>query len=92
MSERIEQAAILLDGTIHTLPRPARHGDVMAMHGAVNRRWALADGEQGFTTSEGRFVERDEAYRIAKAAGQIIARQDGHINTNGGDLFSEDLW
>ena len=42
---------------------------------------------QGFLTSEGRFVDRKEAYRIALAAGQI--------DDSGGydkELFSEDLY
>jgi len=89
---RIEQAAIMLDDKIHTLPRPARHSDVMAMLGEANGRWVLASGSQGFTTNEGGFVDRIVGAKIARAAGQIIARRDGHVNTDGRDLFSEDLW
>lgn len=89
---RIEQAAIMLDDTIYTLPRPARHSDVMAMLGAAGGRWLLANGSQGFTTNEGGFVDRILGAKIAREAGQIIARLDGHTNTDGRDLFSEDLW
>jgi hypothetical protein len=89
---RIEQAAILYDGVIYTLPRPSRHSDVMAMLGEANGRWVLANGAQGFTTNEGGFVDRIVGAKIAREAGQIIARRDGHINTDGRDLFSEDLW
>jgi len=42
---------------------------------------------QGFLTSKGRFVDRKEAWKIARAAGQI--------DDNGGcerELFSEDLY
>lgn len=41
--------------------------------------------DQGFMTSAGRYVERDEACKIAHEAGQIDDLRGGH-------LFSEDLW
>lgn len=43
--------------------------------------------DQGFTTSTGRFVERDEAWEIAKAAQQIR-----RVSGSPGTLFSEDLY
>lgn len=42
-------------------------------------------GEQGFLTSEGRFVDRIEAIDIAKEAGQIEKAEFFQ-------LYSEDLW
>ena len=42
--------------------------------------------DQGFLTSEGAFVGRRDAARIAVAAGQVAAPKWGP------DLFSEDLW
>lgn len=44
------------------------------------------DHVQGFVTSKGRFVDRAEAERVARAAGQVT----GEIL--GGELTSEDLW
>jgi hypothetical protein len=45
--------------------------------------------EQGFiTTDNGRFVNREEAWAIADAAGQIINREHGIVGT----LFSENLY
>lgn len=41
---------------------------------------------QGFVTSAGRFVRREPAARIAKAAGQIESTKFGRA------LYSEDLW
>jgi hypothetical protein len=41
---------------------------------------------QGFMTNFGRFVDREEAFHIAVAAGQISPEG------NGGVLCSEDLW
>ena len=43
--------------------------------------------EQGFLTSDGRFVDRVEGLAIALAAGQVITK---HGNPN--QLFSEDMW
>lgn len=71
------------DGTVYSLPAPKRHAHVI---------WHMADlgiktpitGKQGFVTSEGGFVGREEAAMIALHAGQI----DGHRR----ELFSEDLW
>lgn len=50
---------------------------------------ALLDWEQGFLTSKGRFVGREEAMKIAKEQNQII-RLSGSLNSE--MLFSEDLY
>lgn len=42
---------------------------------------------QGFVTSEGRFVDREEAWKIAEIANQIIRQSGGK-----GTLYSEDLY
>lgn len=42
---------------------------------------------QGFVTSEGRFVDRREALKIAREAAQIVAKTEPANR-----LFSEDLW
>jgi hypothetical protein len=41
----------------------------------------------GFITSTGRFVDREEAFRIAEASGQMLKRP-----ISPGRLFTEDLW
>lgn len=81
---------------MYSLPPPARHHDVM------HHIWELRGHEyigqdQGFTLNSGRYVGRKTAHRIAKRAGQLIAREGGYrageINDrDGSDLFSEDLW
>lgn len=88
----IATAAIFINDEIWTLPRPARHH-------VIQRAWALAHGGggaillrlpshvQGFVTSEGAFVDRFEAARIALKSGQIKA-----LKFQSGELFSEDLW
>lgn len=62
------------------------------------RHWDLIcrapskDGwEQGFVDQRGVFMDRKEAWEVAKAAGQII-RICGGEGVNGGRLFSENLY
>jgi hypothetical protein len=45
-----------------------------------------AKGERGFTLSDGKFAGREEAGRVAKAAGQVK-----RIKRAGGKLHSSDL-
>jgi hypothetical protein len=65
------------------LGRPARHNNIIRhIHektGDIN-----ITGLQGFLTSDGDFVTRTDAARIAFAAGQITEEKD--------QLYSEDLW
>lgn len=86
---RIECVAIMdRDGTIYSLPQPARHHDVIPM--MVNekgcQRPVLSSG-QGFLTEDETFVNRVAAKRIATEAGQLLEREAGLR-----ELFSEDVW
>lgn len=83
----IDRAAVRRrsDGRVWTLPRPARHGDVVNAVYDETGGYSIRDFEQGFTTDAGRFVTRAEAFVIAADAGQI-PKEDAHI------LFTEDLW
>lgn len=71
-------------------PAPARH------HHVLHQLWPLKlDGEridsgQGFVTDTGRYVDREEAWQIAEAAGQLLPRAP--TDGRGGTLYSEDLW
>lgn len=47
--------------------------------------------EQGFIDQHGVFMTRQEAWKVAEAAGQIIARCGGDA-IDGGYLFSENLY
>lgn len=62
-------------------PPPARHHNLFALGGHAD--------ESGFLTSAGRFVDREEALRIAVAAGQPLI---DHPSRHASRLFSEDLW
>ncbi len=86
--EQIESAALLVNGEVWTLPQPTRHHTLIqawaSAHWKDGKPGRIPEHDQGFVTSSGRFVERDEAARIAYAAGQIDAPKAG--------LFSEDVW
>jgi hypothetical protein len=90
VTERIETAALRIDGEVWTLPRPTRHhtlGQAWSQaHYKDGKNAQLLKHDSGFVTSEGRFVERVEAAAIAIAAGQI-EKLNWPPN-----LYSEDLW
>ena len=65
---------------IYSIEIGRRHNDIMARFG----KKVLDVNQQGFYTSYGRFVDRKEALKIAKDAGQI--------ELENGILYSEDLY
>jgi hypothetical protein len=87
MSERIVAAAIVQpDGIVYVVPRPGRHHHVLHhMNGRGNTHDTYRS--QGFITSDGEFVDRDAAMRIAATSGQLIRPVQGRTF-----LMSEDVW
>lgn len=89
-AERITEAAIHFKQTNRTisLPQPARHADVIK-HCVMDHRirFISTEHEFGFLTSQGRFVDRCEAWKIAKRTGQISRSFSAD-----GKLRTEDLW
>ena len=82
---KIATAAVKLSGgLIVSLPRPARHHDILNALARVN----VICLEQGFLTNEGNFVTRSEGWRIAQDAGQIKYECGGPY----GELYSDNLW
>lgn len=79
---RIVAAAVLVDGLVCALPRPARHSSLI--RAIADAAGVPVNGVQGFVTDRNTFVDRAEAANIAFAAGQVDAPKD--------ELFSEDLW
>lgn len=90
-SDHIFAAAIKRpsNGMVFSLPRPARHHDIIAHIIATNPdiKRVGAGYEQGFLTVSGRFVGREEALIIAHAAGQIVSKYPPLD-----ELCSEDMW
>lgn len=71
-------------------PPPARHFTLLHPMSAQGFKTRCGD-DQGFITSTGRYVNRQEGLEIAIAAGQVDPdnRKSGSASR---DLFSEDLW
>lgn len=87
--ETIAAAAVQIEGMTISLPRPARHGQVLHALDAMHLPDYHVHGAcQGFLTSEGRFVNRVQAKQIAHIARQPVIRDNPHDR----DAFSEDFW
>lgn len=77
----------------HLLIVGPRHFDI-TMRYAIDRsdegdEWY--DAEQGFIDQNGNYLNRTDAWQVAKDAEQIIRRVGGD-NANGGTLYSENLY
>jgi len=86
----ITHVAIRYAGKIYSLPATARHHHVLAEiekeHPGLS--YDPQDDDEGFLTSDGVYLTREEAVDYAIQAGQISDR----IKVYGDMLFSEDLW
>lgn len=84
----------LYNNDIHTIEIGFRHPDIRdRFPGEMN----LSPRTQGFYTSRGRFVSREEAMKIAYECGQVsedkaISCRSTPDNIVYNDLFSEDLY
>lgn len=83
--ETIKSAAIRDQyGAVHTLPPPAHHKQVIgAMRVSGN---PVKGAIKGFLTSEGRFVGREQAGRIAVMSAQATTMRFAP------ELHSGDMW
>ena len=98
--DHIIASAIRFNGKVWSVPRPGRHHDVIQHVIKTNSEIKFVGGEQGFIAgdgaTQGRFVDRLEARKIAEAAKQLIAGRrdnDGVPYVAQDDrLFSEDVW
>lgn len=77
----------------------ARHWDITmrtAYHNLPDSLKEMVDSnmeneQQGFIDQWGEFMTREEAWKVAEAAGQILHRCGGDTR-NGGTLYSENLY
>ena len=91
--ETIEAAAIRAGKMVFMVQKPGRHHDIF--YEMDRLKCPRIHCVQGFVTSKGRFVEREEARLLADAAEQIIECDDGSgipFKRQHRDLFSEDVW
>lgn len=69
-----------------------RHSDIISIlptNNSMRNDGKVYKCTQGFITSNGRFVDRIEAYKIAKREGQLLVGADFEGKTT---LFSEDIY
>lgn len=68
-----------------------RHSNVFEAMFLLGFRYDKPSHVQGFWTNQNRFVDRHEAFEIAKAANQILpeAQQEAEKSHT---LYSEDVW
>lgn len=81
-TRKIVAAAIKRGRMICSMPRPARHGDIIRQMAEAGIEAPIA-GEQGFLTNYGHFLGRESALAIAKESGQIV-----HKHGDQSQLFS----
>lgn len=91
--EKIARAALRFKGIADTVivcsvAQPGRHGDVFKAMKGSDIEYTVGSEEQGFQTDTGRFVDREEGFHIATAAGQIKHK----TGSNAPILYTEDMW
>lgn len=87
MTLTVTAAAIKIEAQVYHLPRPARHHHVIHFLVEIGHKPPIR-GEQGFLLSDGTFVGRITAAKVAVEAGQI--KKSDLVAPPW--LFSEDVW
>ena len=85
ISTKIVAAAVIYEGVIFTIPKPARHHNIVHAMFYMGLP-KLAQKEQGFILSNGQYINREEAAALALANGQCENLMAPPY------LYSEDLW
>ncbi len=88
----ITHVAIRFRGQVWSLPSPYRHHHVMQvilfLQGDVKNIDSRGE-DQGFLDSNGKYLTRQEALKVASDCEQLLPRATGHKL---GELYSEDVW
>jgi hypothetical protein len=86
MTSKIKGVAILLGNKIVTGDRVKSHDDLIAQQNK-NHDNSLSFGTRGFVTFDGRFLQRDEAAKVAKHHNQLTERAKDGVSS----LYSDHL-
>ncbi len=86
MSERVKHAAVKAENGMIFLGKC--HADCFYQGMNVGMEMSSRAKDQGFFTSKGRYVEREEAAKIAKKAKQLDPNDKRKVTV----LLSEDIW
>lgn len=79
----VAAAVISEDKKLYSLPRPARHADVLL---DMIAKQVAPIGKKGFLLSDGSFADRRQALVVAKRSGQYCGDDVSP------ELISEDVW
>lgn len=95
-NEQIVAAAIKVRDVVCFVEQPGRHHDVFYAMARAGFDQRIGPEQQGFVTTQGRFVGREDARIIAEFADQIIKSDKDNagvpIKREHTQLFSEDVW
>jgi len=80
--------AIVYKGQMFALPKPYRHHNVIRFMWEFCHIRPVVGEMQGFYDDKGRFLTREEAYKLAKMNGQLVSKTEHGLHK----LFSEDIW
>jgi hypothetical protein len=80
----IVSVAMKVNGLVVSMPRPARHCDIIKR--LPGKLANVRPSDQGFLTDAGNFVGREVALRLARQANQLMKP------TTKSELYSEDVW
>ncbi len=87
--------AIRIGKEVFACACPFRHADIIRYLTEFGGKTPgdVAKGEQGFVNSYDKFLSREEAYEVARIAGQLKQKTEKlRLNSMRHELFSEDLW
>lgn len=88
---RVVCAACKLDDGTFVIGARHMDGIMYATKERIGKGWMHDPEAQGFIDQRGVFMTREEAWKVAEAAGQILRRCGGDT-LHGGHLFSENLY
>lgn len=76
----------------YSLPKPNRHHNVLKVMDNLYVEHDYNTEIQGFLDSNGRFMNRKDAFILAESNGQLNRSNHPKNSYNGNELFSEDIW
>ena len=79
--EHLVSCGIIRDGVTHSYGFKS-HGDIRRKLGDEDWSKSVPGDEEGFITSEGRFVSRDEANCIGAVAGQCVRMERKFLSSD----------
>jgi hypothetical protein len=79
--ERLVACGIIRDGVTHSYGFKS-HGDIRRKLGDEDWSKSVPGDNEGFITSEDRFVSRDEANRIGSIAGQCVRMERKFLSSD----------